>query len=214
MMTPVEQEIFKVCIRDFSDKTNEILSNSLNHSVQLLFAEFGQFNSVGSIGIALMTLGLGTKYIEINILSIISIISLLFLIIYSNSYVKETIDIMSKDIGKTASLVEIKNNEFWQKVEEVATSQDFSIFSDYAKKQIKKDNAKIVTEMSLSCAGEIVNFSLFIGLFSGVFSVLYKYQELFSINCLLLLIIFISFLFSFVHWSTFITKKFSNFFIK
>jgi hypothetical protein len=210
-MNSEEKEILKKISQDFLISEKEYYNFSANQSAQLIFAQFRQFNSIGSIGIALIILGIGNDFLNLDILSITSLISLLLLIIYSNSYIKEVIDKLSINLESGEEIIKDQTQKSLNKIIESFEGDDYGLFNKYAKEQLEKSEAKIKKPIPIY-AGEIVNFLLFEGVISGIVSIFFKYQTVFSIYSLFILIFICSFFLSFFGWSNFITEKISIFF--
>ena len=207
-MDSKQKEIIEECLKGVRNAKNEFDVRNIELSIEILFAQFGHFNSVGSIGIALMILGLTSSFIEFNILSIASLLSLLFLIVYSNSYIKEGLDSLSKTLIETESIINDKVKETDRKAKESLKEDNPNIFFNFATEQIKK----IPKSPNPSYASELVNFSLFLGILSGISSILVKCPKNYLIYFVFTAVIIVSFLFSFIGWSTLVTEKISSFF--
>lgn len=207
-MNQGHKEIIEQARKDAFDFRKEFFAYKRDTSIQLLFAQFGQFNSMCSIGIALMILGLGTSFIRIDIFSITSLLSLLCLIIYSNSYIRERIDQISKGIEEEERFV-LKITEQTIDLTTKAELQDNEdIFFDFAKEEGSKKRKNQVLPIY---AGEISNLLLFEGVFAGMFSFILRSQEQSNFVLFIFITLFSVFL-SFWNWNNFITKKLSIFF--
>ncbi len=170
--------------------------------VALLQSQLTLFQTLGTIGLALLGIGLGVDAIKINTWSWASLIVLLILLIYALSLSRETIDAQDAGLNKAEDDLKKVHTALVGKVDEALTEDDPNIFMKYAIAEL--GNTK-PTKREQSSAAEILTF-LFISALS--FGLLAFFSVSFS-WLILGLCLLLTYLIAFMNWSLRLTKLLS-----
>ncbi|MEK7602215.1 MAG: hypothetical protein AAB472_01910 [Patescibacteria group bacterium] len=208
-MNDSELKALENTYKEVSSLRDEFFLHRAQTATALLQSQLQFLQGLATIILAFIAILVATKSFEINLWYFLSGGIAFVLVLYTFTFIRESIDSVDEDMRQIDNKLEIAEKEVISKIKEAIRVNNYNVMSNYAKDRIEA----LQVEMDLSYAGEISMFLFFSSLLFCIIAILKSYQIFSLIDqnqvCIVIGVLSTAILFS-ANWNLKLTRSISR----